>query len=187
MEHESLTATIATIVLSKDPLCLMDLQDLLQLPQTLLKSITDEMSSVISTSYPDNLLHVCHQSFADFLLDSERAKYFAINCTTQSANIAHNCLRLLNKQLRFNICSLTTSHCLNKDLVDCEKHHMEALIPTSLRHSSCYWAEYLKDSSDECVDQQVILRKLTMFLHNHMLHWLEVLSLIKMVHIAPQL
>jgi hypothetical protein len=186
IEHESFTAAIATIVLAKDPLSSVDLQDLLQLPQTLLQSLTDEMSSIISTSQPDGLLHLCHKSFSDFLLDSKRAKSFAINYTAESAKIAQHCLELMNKQLRFNMCNLKTSHCLYRDLADSEQHCMEAVISTSLRHSSCHWAEYLPDSSDKHSNQHTILIELKHFLHNHLLHWLEVLSLIKLVHIAPQ-
>src|SRR4051812_48037018 len=60
-------------------------------------------------------------------------------------------------------------------------------MATSIMHLSHYWAEYLEGSSKDSAEFGLIHKGLEELLYVHFLHWLEVLSLIKAVHMAPQL
>jgi hypothetical protein len=182
-ERSAFHAVTASIVLAKDPLSCIDLQHLLGLSPTMLQTIVNGLSPVLSIGGEDRVLRVCHQSFSDFLLDSKRSEALAIDVTGQNLNLAKGCLEILNQKLRFNICHLETSHKLNSDILNREQR-IKDMISTTVQHASRHWAEYLPISSNERCDAE-ILRALQNFLHIHFLHWLEVLSLIKAVDIAP--
>jgi hypothetical protein len=185
-EREILDTVLGAIVIAKDPLRYCDLQKLMRVPATMMQFIVGKLGPVISTSGSDGPLRACHKSFADFLLDDTRSASFAVDSATQSMNLARACLQQMNKELRFNILGLSTSHCFNGDIPDRESRINRA-ISTSLIHSSCYWAEYLGDRAGNGVHDHAVLGELKEFLYEHLLHWLEVLSLIQGVSSATQL
>jgi len=185
-ECRSLDNILGTIVLSKDPLRYADLQRISQMSDTRTQLILGNLSPIISIYGSAKFLRVCHKSVADFLLDRERSESFAIDCATQNANLAQACLRLMNQELKFNILGLETSGLFNDDIPNRDTR-VKSAISTALVHSSLYWAEYLEGISGEDLDCSALRAELRRFLHEHFLHWLEVLSLMNAVHRAPGL
>ena len=74
--------------------------------------------------------------------------------------------------LHFNMCHLESSYVANKDVVDLEER-VQNYIPSSLRYICCHWSNHLRDTPylDGMRDE---LRRFT---YNHLLFWLEVMSL----------
>jgi hypothetical protein len=184
-EHVAFYAVTGSIVLAKNPLSLTDLQHLLGLSPTLLQAIINGLSPVLAIGGQDQVLRVCHQSFADYLLDSDRSKTLTIDITSQSINLAKGCLQILNQELRFNLCNLETSHSFNHNIPNHDQH-VKDMISSTVQHASCYWADYLDTITGTGCDA-MILTAMEDFLYIHLLHWLEVLSLISAFEVAPGL
>ncbi len=92
----------------------------------------------------------------------------------------------MNSSLTFNVCEIETSHCLNDDIPE-----LEALISknisVALIYACRFWAEHLKDSPrNEGHFRSAVQPHLEMLLHEKVLHWLEVLSLVKAIPSAKE-
>lgn len=85
--------------------------------------------------------------------------------------------RIMDRFLRFNICDLENSFKSNDDIPDLQTRIGEK-IPCDLRRACLSWSGQLRSPS------LIIICALSHFFHNHLLSWLEVLSLIKKVDSA---
>ncbi|KAF9049428.1 hypothetical protein BDP27DRAFT_1434122 [Rhodocollybia butyracea] len=84
-----------------------------------------------------------HPSFYDFLCDTSRSKEFCIDISSHHGSMALACLRVLNKQLQFNICHLPSSFCANADipnLSDC----IERNLTPELSYASRFWMKHIQ-------------------------------------------
>lgn len=110
-----------------------------------------------------------HYTFELFLLGSFPAKLPEANCLHISS-----CLRIMAKELRFNICESPSSFLRNKDVPN-----LEALkrthISSHLAYACRYWADQV--SKVETLDPDV-LGMLSEFFQTHFLHWLEIMSIL---------
>src|SRR6266702_3121003 len=59
-----------------------------------------------------------HTSFRDFLTNKEKSGDFCVSLRDAHRQLAHSCLGLLLKDLKFNICNLESSYLSNKDVED---------------------------------------------------------------------
>ena len=91
----------------------------------------------------------------------------------------------MNSKLRFNFFELKTSHILNKDIPNL-MDHIKNVTSTALDHASYFWAIYLQKYPDEILQEEIIVQ-MEKFLMNHLLHWLEIMSLMGAVNHAAQL
>ncbi len=135
-ERNRSRSILAAMVLAKDPLRISDLVDLL--PSTdssvdetrrSVENVVEELSSIITVD-DNQLLRIPHKSFSDFILDHNRSsaamrclvpvdqelRSYIIDRQEHSANIAIGCLTTMNNSLKFNICGINSSHCLNDDI-----------------------------------------------------------------------
>ena len=175
---------LGSIIIAKNPLHIKDLTELLEVKDALLNSIIGQLSPILSISNT-NYLCICHQSVADFLLDSECSQDLWLNPQFYSLCFAGSCLKLINAKSKFNFFNLKTSYILNKNIPDLNDH-IESMKSTALDHATYFWASYLKEDCDEIVqlDIQAAVEK---FLMVHLLHWLEIMSLMGTVDHAGQL
>ena len=183
-EKSTLKLVLGSIIIAKNPLRMKDLTELLGVKDALLNSIISQLSPILSitgTSY----LHVCHQSVADFLLDSERSKNLWVDHQFHSLHFAGCCLKFMNEKLKFNFFDLKTSYILNKDIPELNDH-IESVKSTALDHASYFWASYLQKDCDEKLQLEV-QTAVEIFLMVHLLHWLEIMSLMGTVNHAAQL
>ena len=183
-EETSLRLVLGSIVIAKNPLRIQDLKELLGVEDTFLNSIINQLSPILFIS-DENYVHVCHQSVTDFLLDPKRSKDFWIDSELYSLCFSGYCLKLMNRKLKFNFFDLKTSHILNKDIPELDDH-INSVKSTALNHASHFWASYLQKNCDKML-QLKIEAALEEFLMVHLLHWLEVMSLMGTVNHAAQL
>ena len=106
-EKSSWKLVLGSIIIAKNPLRMKDLTELLGVKDTLLNSIISQLSPILSIT-GTNYLHVCHQSVADFLLDSERSKDLWVDHQLYSLHFAGCCLKFMNEKLKFNFFDLKT-------------------------------------------------------------------------------
>jgi hypothetical protein len=177
---ELFRAVVGTITVAKVPIHRNDLKHLLGREDAeddrQIGVILHKLSSVIAKG-DDGLLHLRHQSFVEFLSDVKRCHEFFIDQSQCRRNLALICMRLMNRELKFNFCGLETSHYRNDDM------KKRTSIPAHLSYSCRFWAEHLEEGDDKH-DRRTLLKEIHDFLHNRFLFWLEVLSLIKEVSVA---
>jgi hypothetical protein len=186
---ELFRVVVGIIITAKIPLRQDDIQHFLDLwddeDVRQIGVIFYRLSSVISKGDNGNL-YLKHLSFSDFLSDAERCRdrRFFINRSERHVYLAKANLRLMKRGLKFNICSLETSYWRNDDVKDLTSR-IQRSIPTYLSYSCRFWANHLGDSMEGEHEHSEMLKETEDFLHNRLLYWLEVLSLIKEVSRAP--
>ncbi|KIJ97428.1 hypothetical protein K443DRAFT_105698 [Laccaria amethystina LaAM-08-1] len=183
-EETGLKLVLGSIVIAKNPLRIKDLTELLGVKDAWLNSIIGQLSPILSISNA-SYLHICHQSVADFLRDSERSQDLWVDPQLYSLRFAGSCLKLMNAKLKFNFFDLKTSHILNKDIPELNDH-IKSVKSTALDHASYFWASYLKKDCDKSLQLEV-QAAMEKFLMVHLLHWLEIMSLMGTVNHAAQL
>ncbi|KAH6962092.1 hypothetical protein BKA56DRAFT_679629 [Ilyonectria sp. MPI-CAGE-AT-0026] len=166
---------VGTIVILEKPLSASALAQLLDISRDTIDVRLDMLHSVLDIpKHSNSPIRLLHLSFRDFLLDPEKigTNRFWVDEKQAHGQTAVNCLRVMDKCLREDICDLIapgtdTSAVLPSQIASC--------IPLELQYACCHWAYHLQHSErDFCSDEQVLN-----FLTRHFLHWLEVLSLIR--------
>ena len=179
---DSAKAVLGAIVLIKMPLDEQNLQKLLREASDTIEFVLQKAQSVIMRD-SNHGIRITHQSFADFLCDPTRSGQFYTNLQTLEQHLALSCLQIMNSGLEFNICKLETSHLPNDRVANLDKK-IEKHIPSHLAYACQFWAEHLNGTSKEHVEPEMINGVHDLF-HMNLLHWLEVLSVISAVAMAP--
>ncbi|KIM23603.1 hypothetical protein M408DRAFT_252169 [Serendipita vermifera MAFF 305830] len=170
---------VGAIILMKAPLTLTSLAHLLSMDESDVEHICIRLQSVLEYH---NHLHFYHQSFVDFLLDHDRCTLgFAIEPDRENRHLALACLRVLNNELRFNLCRVESSHFRNVDIPDLTSR-AEKFIPPHLLYSSLWWTRHL---SETAFDTE-IFERVQCFMHEQFLFWLEVLSISQQMNLGSQ-
>jgi energy-coupling factor transporter ATP-binding protein EcfA2 len=121
---------------------------------------------------PNETLQFRHQSFLDFLTDSERCTdpRFHISLDSHHLVVAQQCLNIMEQKLERNICQLPP-YSLNNN-ADTDRY-----IDSSLRYCCRYVANHLHASIGR--DQYLaITQSLRNWLETRLLQWIEVLALL---------
>lgn len=180
---ERFQAVIGTILLLQEPLALSSLASLLQPDGVDVPSALLHIQSIISLDGKEKVPRIYHKSFPDFVTDATRCSKdprFHIEVGKHHARITLRCFQIMNKQLRTNICGLEfPSNFLDNDQV---RHLTDEKISLELRYACMHWATHLRNA--DLYDQIPIMMLLESFSFTHLLHWLEVLSLIGQLQAA---
>ncbi len=144
----------------------------------LLRRLGSLLSNVNS---PDESLPIIplHTSFRDFLTNKEKSGDFCVGLRDVHCQLAHSCLGLLLKDLKFNICSLESSYLANEDVKDL-RSRVDKHIPSALLYACRFWDDHLEHIDFE-TDLFVQLRT---FFEKKFLFWLEALSVTSNVGLA---
>jgi len=145
---------------------------------TMLRRLGSLFSNVNS---PDGTLPIVplHTSFRDFLINKEKSGDFSIVLWDAHYALAHSCLGLVHRDLRFNICSIESSYLANKDIQGLGARVAKHLPPTLL-----YACRFYDDHLEHLNFETDLFRKLRAFFEKKLLFWLEALSLTSNVHLA---
>ena len=144
---------LGSIIMGRNPLCIKDLTELLEVKDTLLNSIIGQLSPILSISNT-SYLHIYHQSVVDFLLDSEHSQDLWVDPQYYTLCFAGSCLKLMNAKLKFNFFNLKTSYILNKNIPELSDH-IERVKSTALDHASYFWASYLQKDCNKVLQMEV--------------------------------
>lgn len=121
-----------------------------------------------SQTHPIRLLH---PSFRDFLLTEERCPAFWLDEKEVHGSLASSGLRLMSFKLKRDVCGLGKTGALASHV---QGDWIEHCLPPEVQHACRYWVQYLERSEAKFLyDKQV-----QVFLRQHLLHWLEALSLL---------
>jgi hypothetical protein len=147
------------------------------------------MSSVLQYDYTTNEpVRVIHLSFPEFLLDSERctAPGLAMDTALHHLRLAKRCLHIMNEGLRENISDICDPWVPN-DEVDDLKERLDRVAPGHLRYASRFWHIHLREYMRLSDAKAQLPQELNRFCAGHLLHWLELLSLLDEFAYAHQL
>jgi hypothetical protein len=138
----------------------------------------------------DRPVRLYHPSFPDFIKDKERCRHvehleierFLVVPSEVHIHLAHRCLRIMNDHLRKDICNIANPSLLNCDIPNLDTKVAQA-APRELRYACRFWPTHLRlGGGVRLLDE--ILSELTMFTKKHLLHWVEILSLINELYVV---
>ncbi|KAG6328858.1 hypothetical protein ID866_10232, partial [Astraeus odoratus] len=130
------------------------------------------LSGVADRSAPIRPLHTC---FYDFLTDHPRSEDFFIHKADIHKDLVAASLRILQKDLRFNICRLETSYLRNSDVRNLGQM-VTKNISLHLSYACRFWANHLQEVEFDPLLAEFLR---AMFESERVLFWLEVLGLLR--------
>lgn len=163
-----------SVITMLDVLSIRDLARLLDISKAEVATTLGHLRSVLNVPEADGLpVRIFHPSFRDFLFDRRRCSQecFWVDEKRTHGDIFRRCLRLMSKNLREDICDVkfpgTSVSSIGKDKIN-------SSIPQAVQYACRYWIDHFRRGARESGDNDLILA----FLQQHLLHWLEVLSLL---------
>jgi len=164
------------------------------LPMRAITSLSDErnahsylspLTSVIHIpDQPEAVVAPFHASFPDFITNpkrcapqcfsSELSSFSALDASEGHKLLALKCLKQMNKSLKYNMCEVP------KELTSSRRDRANSLenvhkISEALKYSCIYWAAHLAEVKEF---DPILINTLRIFLHKHLLHWIECLSIL---------
>jgi len=151
------------------------------------KVVIDDLHAVLY--FKGDRVFWYHGSFPDYIFNKDRSKFkvadasgtgirevdMSCNEAAHHAFLTRSCFRIMNSDLRFNICDLPSSFLLDAK-VDYLSRRVQENINSVMEYSSKYWAQHLyrADSSD----QEAGRSRLSDFLQVRVLFWIECMNLL---------
>ena len=173
--YELLRETLGTIIVLLSPLSVVSLARLLGIPQKDVELTLAGLHSILDIPQDQaRPVHLHHPSLRDFLLDKDRCgdPHFHIDGKKTHSSLAESCLRLMSVHLKKDICDLRAPGAYAREV---QIDRIEQCIPADLQYACRYWVQHLRGSEVQLEDNG----KVHNFLRDHLLHWLEALSLIR--------
>jgi hypothetical protein len=122
-------------------------------------------------------VRIFHPSLRDFLLDRCTDPRFSVSRTQQQLSLSLRCLTLLNDHLREDICAIRDPTLANDDISDLALR-FHKYVPEALQYSCIHWTAHLIAADVEEAGS-TMAQALSIFTHDHLQHWAELLSLLK--------
>jgi hypothetical protein len=183
-DQENAGKVLGTVVLLDANVTPSLLAALLQLPQ---HEVTAHVQALIdaqllkpdgpSDSITDTTnLRICHDSLRGFVVDPLRCqvKHYIVNTAEDHEKLSNHCLSLLNNHLRHDICDIRNHGLANADVPNLSARIVRS-VPEAVRYACLSWPIHLIASGSVSRTVSVALLQ---FCTHHLLHWLEVLSLL---------
>ncbi|KAJ7744044.1 WD40 repeat-like protein [Mycena maculata] len=173
-------AVLVCVVLGRTPMTDVTMDTLLDFRSLTSAKVLRNLGCVVQWG-PGAQARTLHASFSDYLTDPTRSagKPWTIDTAIGHHRLALGCLKILDTELKFNICGLEDSHLLNADVHDMSDR-VAARISAPLSYSCRFWFNHLQEAPFE----QTIFLAIDKFYHVKFLYWLEVLSLLCQIPIA---
>jgi hypothetical protein len=167
LQHPLPFQSIAALVMALDSEC----------DEVELRCYLESLASVIPV--PENegdSVNIFHPSFPDYMQDPNRCKdlNLTVSSTDAHLSVAIACLRLMNEYLHEDICNIKDFAVANTDIANLQER-LDRYVPESLRYACIYWILHVVSASGIAP----FIEELEQFCENHILHWIEVLSLLR--------
>jgi len=176
-EHEALLQgfrqIVGSIVIISDVMTIQNLANLLGLQKGKVGTVLASLRSILNVpEIESEPVRIFHPSFRDFLLDKQRCSGhgFWINEKERHIDLFRHCLELMSKRLRQDICDIREPGVL---ITEISKDMIQSVITADLRYACRYWVYHFQHGNSVEEDSRIL-----QFLRQHLLHWLEVLTLV---------
>ncbi|KAK6544815.1 hypothetical protein TWF694_001498 [Orbilia ellipsospora] len=163
---------VSTVAMLESPLSRSSLSELIGIEEeTIYYRLKPLHSILVVPSQLDHTIQTFHLSLRDFLLDSEQnTGLFSVDEKEVHGRIAADCLALMSRKLRANICDLQSPGTLTSEI---DPEIVRQCIPPDLAYACRHWVYHLQKSQSAIHDDGPVHE----FLLDHLLHWLEALSI----------
>jgi hypothetical protein len=178
---ERFRRTVGSIVILSDTLIAGALAELLGTEKWEVEEILESLHAVLDDSKSQNSrIQLLHPSFRDFLLDHRRCKdvQFRIDGEEAHKGLFVNCLGLMSRYLKRDMCSLRLPGTFISEV---ESRAVEDCLPQEVQYACRSWVYHLQQSNTKLCDKQLLHDQVYTFLKEHLLHWLEALSLMEKI------
>ncbi len=164
-------------------LCKETIAELAGVDLSRVKAWVDDLSSLLYRDERANgAICVRHLSILDFFVSDGCPCDYQVNMQDTNVQLGNSCLKMMIRQLCFNICKLEDSWLANADIHDLQSQIKEN-ISDLLQYSSCYWSNHL--CSTPYNGNRDVSGGLKEFFEGlYPLFWIEVLSVMGMVPIG---
>jgi hypothetical protein len=128
---------------------------------------------------PDEPVRLMHLSFPDFLSDSRRCfalPGYVVKLESDHLRIVEHCLEQMNHLLRYDICHIGDPSLLNAEVADL-KDRVTRYVSLSLRYACRFWVAHWLEHIRASGPRSEVPSALEEFCSQHLLHWIEALSL----------
>jgi hypothetical protein len=168
---------IGSIVVLESPLSSASLACLLRVPRDEVKCQLDSLHSVLSVPDSEDVpIRLLHLSFREFLVNPQKQGKNPSWVDEKSTHqkLAFHCLELMSgpSGLRRNMCNLPGPGVRRSEI---DEETIASSLSPDLQYACRYWVSHLKQSQHDIVDGDTT----HIFLQKHLLHWLEVMSLMR--------
>jgi ABC-type dipeptide/oligopeptide/nickel transport system ATPase subunit len=170
---------IGAIVMLQQPLGKLTLAKLLQMEMEKINNTLRYLHSLLDVgTNPNHPIRTFHPSLYDFLTHPERCTDGDLRVSVGDTHLllAIRCLRVMNKQLKQDICEIGNPSLLNSEVQDLADRR-KRLISEELRYACIYWTSHLV-CAQTAADFDELAHELTNFCTHHLLHWIEALSIV---------
>jgi hypothetical protein len=186
----SLRATLLTLVLA-----------LQELPAEVIASVAGvddddcrmhlrHLSAVLNYQHGSTkAVRMMHASFADFMLDPLRCSdmpSYVVDSANGHLFLTEGCLAVLIRELRLDICGIRDPSLFNSQVPGIQARlgeHISAALLYSCRFWLVHWLEHIRAAGP----QSKVPLGLDKFCTQHLLHWIESLSLLKILNDVQQI
>jgi hypothetical protein len=171
---------LTTLLCLREPLSLTAIAGLLEQTPDDLKTSLADFHSVLSVpaSFQDSVI-IFHASFPDYMTNGQRAGPNMLDVPIHHAVLALQCIKYMNLSLHQNLCNMNRAD--SYSLIS--EGAVNASIPSHLKYAATYWGTHLSLIAPGGANPSLI-SELHILSTNHILHWLECLSLIGKLHLA---
>ncbi|KAH6867755.1 hypothetical protein BKA70DRAFT_1058378, partial [Coprinopsis sp. MPI-PUGE-AT-0042] len=174
---EDYQAVVGSIVVAADVLSVQSLASLLEMEPNGIVSTLSHLHSLIAPTRDGDAFHIHHKSFPDFVTDKSRCAIdsrFFIQASERHSHLAQQCLGVMLKMLKQNICELPRSDwdIESSDLPPGTKDR----IPPELAYACSYWILHMREGLPHLIGRPNVIDQLKIFVDHHLLSWLEVLA-----------
>jgi hypothetical protein len=176
----ALRRVLVTLALLKQELPVGELAVIAGVGERLCLEVLRRISALLNYQYEmDEPVRLMHLSFSDFLSDRERCTElpkYVVDVASDHLYITEQCLGAMIKGLRKNICNIQDPHLSHTDIVDLPAR-VSAQILMSLRYSTQFWIVHWLAHIHASGTKPRVPKGLIEFCDQHLLPWIEVLSL----------
>jgi hypothetical protein len=189
MHKHALHMVLSTVVMVQEPLTISAVANLADIEEGKAEVLLHRLSSILLVE-DDRPVRLYHPSFPDFIKDKARCQHseypglarFLVVPSEVHIHLAHRCLRIMNDHLRKDICNIENPSLLNCEISDLDTKVAQA-TPRELRYACRFWPTHLRLGGGDRLSDG-ILSELTVFSKKHLLHWVEILSLMNEVFVV---
>ncbi|ORY68637.1 uncharacterized protein BCR38DRAFT_482140 [Pseudomassariella vexata] len=164
---------VGSIIILESPLSVSALARMLSVAQDSIYDALDLLHSVLSIppSFEDPV-RLLHLSFRDFLLDPKGRgeNPFWVDGKEVHKQLAAQCRRVMDGSLRRDICGLQAPGMCRSSI---NLQRINHSLPPEVQYACRYWSYHLQEAGVQILDTDEVYN----FLNDHLLHWLEALSL----------
>jgi hypothetical protein len=180
--NHDLRNVLVALVLLQEEVCMSALATLVGAPEKECARFLRRISAVLNYEHTAlEPVRMMHASFPDFLSDSTRCGDLSDYCVDQARDhlkLTEQCFDQLIRHLHVDMCNIRDPSLFNNEVPNL-KARVLSHVPEAIRYACKFWAfhwmAYMRAAGPRCR----LPLGLNEFCNNHLLHWIEALSLIQ--------